>query len=246
MTVPTTAFTSDDLTDSGVWTEGGSAFSNVVADQHGGNAIDFDGVNDDVDTGAQVLTSGTTGSFVIWVKTTTTATDSLFQERDTTGTGEGWYIRTIGGALQVSATSAAAGARSSQTSTLINDGAYHRIMGVVRSTTVLDVYIDGVEATYSNHSYKVNGGFTGFVSNVSKSLRVGDNSNNSLPYTGIASRPSVWTEALSAAQVLEEYDAEVALLGSPDTDIGGLGRPSFRNSMVRQNKWMRGPLRYRR
>jgi len=217
MAVPDPAFTSDNINDAGVWTPSGSP---EVADDlfNPGASANFDGVDDVYDHGSQILTSGTTGSFSCWVRTSVANTTDIMNDYDVAG-GVGWYIRTRLGGIQVSATSVSSGNfRRSTTSTQINNGVWRHVIGVVASTADVDIFFEGVEASYSEQNLQGGTGFAGWAPTAATVL-LGDNDNSSQPFTGNISRPRVWAQGLTSDQALEVYNNEIAILMGDDSGI---------------------------
>ncbi|GAA4031654.1 hypothetical protein GCM10022409_14860 [Hymenobacter glaciei] len=133
--VPTTATASGNVSITTVGGTGSLAFA-IMAPP--GNALAFDGVDDEVRTTATAPAFGT-GSFTIetWVRTATASTGT-FVAVGSVGGNDYW----LGMTNQRAAVSISGGTAVTGT-TLINDGRWHHLAGV-RNGTQLTIYVDGV------------------------------------------------------------------------------------------------------
>ena len=122
------------------WGQGakvGSSFSNL-------QSLEFDGVDDYVDCGNGASLQ-ITGSLTIsaWVKTTNTSTNGIIVGKDGVSTGTRSYQiqhLSTGEARIVIFTSG--GVNLIDSTTLVNDGNWHHVMGV-NDGTDLKIYVDG-------------------------------------------------------------------------------------------------------
>lgn len=134
----------------------------------------------------------------------------------------------------------------------INDGNYHVFVHTINGN-VGQWYLDGVAQSTTN-AIKAGTGFTdGVRSSGIASLTLGATDDATQLFNGIIGRSKIVEgEAWTQQQVTDDYDELVAKIGICDFDaptggpIGGLGRPNFRLDGLRQPRWNRGPVRFKR
>lgn len=223
MTVPNSAFLNDNMNDSDIWailglpTPVDDAWNPLAA-------INYDGVDDkNTNKGSEILTTGSTATISLWVNTTdNSALVSLMNERDVVA-ANGFYIRLLGGTIQAAFTPDGSNFRRSTSSTTVNDGVDHHIRVVLRSLSDVDIFVDDDEVTYAAAEHDRLGG-TGFPGHTvaGTKLLIGGNTAGTVPYIGLATRPRIWTQALSISQGTEDYDNELAAKGEGFPAVGDL------------------------
>jgi len=204
MAVPTPAFTSDDITDSGTWTEGGSAFSNAVDGNCGTDtAIDFDGVDDFVErTGGAVVTTETEMSVSCWFKrAAVSAQENLLSQY--VGSGQRQFIFRLESNGRVNLLLRDGDNTSTYGESTVaefDDDVWHHVIATGKTGDVINIYIDGeAETTTTSGS-----GFTGFGTTGAKP-RIGMRGDGGNKFGGIIDSPRIWTVELTAEEAAEEY-----------------------------------------
>lgn len=227
----------------------------VIDDQHTSNSTGLlDGVNDFYSSTVKPFIRGSgerTHSFSFWIRADDPTTSSLPITQHG-GAADRGFIVLVNTTLMVEFSSG--GATDTFRSTLAagtdnwDDGKYHLITVTTTAGTDLKIYIDGVEASsYASKNIKTGAGFdTGFSAGI-ENLEIGSfGSGAGSFFQGIVSRPKFWRLIeLTAAQVLEEFNKEVAAIPS-DGLRGGVGRPNFRLDCLRQTRYNRGLVRFDR
>ena len=173
-----------------------------------GNALAFDGVDDEVRTAA-APTFGT-GDFTVetWVRTSTAST-SPFVAVGSVGGNDYWL-----GMVNGNATISVSGGGCVGTS-LINDGHWHHLAGV-RSGTSLTIYVDGIaQTTVAN----------GNGASPTAPLGIGSFGNGSYFWPGSLDEVRLWNVARTPAQLLAALTtplvgAETNLVGYYSFDEG--------------------------
>lgn len=223
MAVPTPDFTSNDLSDSGVWTELGSAFSNAIADRQATTGIDFDAVNDGVYRSA-LFTNQTTISLAFSFKIPDTATQKCIVGQDNQSTGNyQFFVRTENtGKLSFWLMDGTATNYVIEQTTAgdWDDDEWHDVV-VTGNLNTLKIFIDGAKVASGTTIQGT--GFAGF-GGTSQNFKVGQRGNGSNQAEGIIARVNAWFVELTEAQALEHIANEVAAIPSGDNpnDLGGV------------------------
>lgn len=216
MAVPTPAFTSDSLSDAGVWTISGSPsfVSNSFPSKVTAVNI-MDGVNDEIErTSGAVLTNQTTGSFAAWINSSDAnqpeANCIMAQEAVIPGKNQ-FLIR-----LEINGTVGAFMYENggndyleSKTSGTYDDGEDHLVMVTLTANgPSLKIYVDGQPAALGTDSSGTFNNFGGTATPLRAGIRSQFDDN---PFdAGLLGPPTIWTEELTAAQALEYFNSESA------------------------------------
>lgn len=140
--------TASDFTGNFDGTLGGGA--TFVGGGISGNALSLDGLTGSLVNMGTSIAGFTTGDFslVAWIKTTTTAGASVIAGKHEAGTANGFFLslnNSSGYGLANKAffyDSMNAGGEAISTTT-VNDGAWHQIVGVLTAGSSLELYVDG-------------------------------------------------------------------------------------------------------
>lgn len=229
MTVPTPTDEYTDLNSSPFTSQGGVA---IADSQHAVDvAIDCDGVDDFVSSSELPFSasSGSVHSMAIWFKTDqngSTTRAFMCQANSGNFTNAAFYFVFGSGPTEKIECGFLSNGLSGyvKSSTLdvlaaFADGQWHLIHVTVNGNS-LDIYIDGVEVTYTEHSTVVGSGFTGIKSGTVNPLSVGAYNNAASTWQGTLAPPRFWegTE-LTAAQVLEDFNNQFASVFVPTPDF---------------------------
>lgn len=219
-----TNYSSNDITDSGVWTASGSPI--VSSDLHGrSNTFDFDQVNDFATHGsATVGLANLNFSVGGWICTPSLAALQVLLAQWETVSGGAWYFSVgTSGELTFLLRNDVVDRRTLSTSSngVITAGKYSHVLARVRASTTLQcdvaLFVNGVECAYaSQNSNSASGTFLSPFSSL-EPLSIGGRydtgaANFTLPFLGRIGRPRIWQEDLSDAQIAAEYAAESAAM----------------------------------
>ncbi|MBI3853733.1 MAG: DUF642 domain-containing protein, partial [Verrucomicrobia bacterium] len=174
-----------------------------------GQAFSFDGADDYVSFGNTTGNFGT-NDFTIeyWLKTSTTRIEPVIGKWGNCGFSSFWDMRLSGGKLQLEMASDASGndVNSRPSNRSVNDGVFHHI-AVVRHTTTISMYIDGV-LDYTNSTPGIT------ILNNSANLLAGSGPcigvDGTQPYTGLLDDISIYSRALTLAEIQSIYNAASA------------------------------------
>jgi len=168
-----------------------------------GNAISLDRATGGfVNTGTS-FSGFLTGDFslVLWVKTTTTELDTIAMGKHEAFTQNGYFVginTTGGGGVANKANFVESDMVSNGTvsSTSVNDGAWHQIVGVYRAGGSESIYVDGSPAEASNATVAM-------VANGAPFLIGGINVSGAATsrYTGLIDEVQVYNHALTDGQI---------------------------------------------
>ncbi|MEA3210117.1 MAG: hypothetical protein QOE70_3174 [Chthoniobacter sp.] len=227
----TTAINSANPVD-GTLSPGGSAF---VSGGIAGNAISLDrAANGYVTMGSAFQFSDQDFSIVFWVKTTTTANNTFAVARHVAGADDavsgpsrnGYYVAlntTADGGFLDKATFTASDfdSESPTSTTSVNDGSWHQIVGVYASGVVISTYVDGTPAETSRDPHAL-------VANSSPPFLVGGvfqyHSPTGTPegrYTGLIDELQIYRQALTDAEIdyLFQHPAEALPATFPEIAV---------------------------
>ncbi|MEE9581129.1 MAG: LamG-like jellyroll fold domain-containing protein [Nitrosomonadaceae bacterium] len=224
MAVPTPLFTTNDMSTG--FTEVGSP--TYVDDQHSlGSAFEGDNIDNSINRASVITSSDTAMSSAIWFRISTVP-KAGYLVAQATGAGDANtdfdLIINTDGTLQVVGFDSAVKFTFSTTSLGYDDGTWTHCLFTIAPGDV-NIYINGVEVTYGVQDTNGSGGFSGFAHD--GPLIYGDSGAQTGTHTNnaILSRPRAWNSVLSAAQALEEFNAEVAavFVQTPDFTSDDLG-----------------------
>ncbi len=174
-----------------------------------GQAFSFDGVNDYISFGNTVGNFGT-NDFTIeyWLKTSTTRIEPVIGKWGNCGLSSFFDMRLSGGKLQLEMASDASGnnVNSRPSNRSVNDGVFHHI-AVVRHTTTITMYIDGVlDYTNSTPGITIINNSADFLAGSGPCVGV----DGTQPYTGLLDELSIYSRALSVGEIQSIYNAASA------------------------------------
>ena len=205
-----------------------------------GNAVNLDRATSGFVTMGNVLPL-TSGDFsvVVWVKTTTTQTDTLVLAKHESGSANGYFFainQTGGGGAPNKATFVASEsvAQEATSASSVNDGNWHQIVGVYQSVGSEFIYVDGAPAEATGLSKPV-------VINNAPFLVGGFNISGTPQgrYTGLVDEVQIYDQALTASDVdfLFQHPAS-SLQSTLEIQLAGtnvvLKWPSFMSNFVLQ------------
>ncbi len=225
MTVPAPTDFFPNLTIAPFTAFGGPA---VVSDQHGtDNTFDFDGVNDRLSSSVQPLglNSGNVHSYSVWVflKPGFSGTKVALAQWDANNDSSfelalfstnGLIVAdwNTGGTTNQNNAVSSSGA--------VSNNAWARVTCTINGTVTTNtkIYVNGVEVSYLVRT-KTGSGFTDITTTNNLQVASLFDSIQTDFFEGIVSRPTFWEGIeLSAAEVLEEYNNEVALIPGASND----------------------------
>ncbi|GAB5557335.1 MAG: hypothetical protein SchgKO_15480 [Schleiferiaceae bacterium] len=177
------------------------------------NAIDFDGVNDVVQTTYSGISGSSARTVEAWIKTSTVADpnsggtqmviadwgDFVTGGRSTFNVLWGNTIRFEVGGSGINGTTA------------VNDGLWHHVAYVYNpsATEKISLYVDGILETSGNITTTVN-------TQTTTPLRIGNRIDNAKPFDGVIDEVRVWNTARTASEILNNKDIEFC---SPQTGL---------------------------
>ena len=175
----------------------GTLTNGPTFDAGNGGSIVFDGVNDYVNINSSF---SLTNNFTIttWCKVTNTSAKVILgfykPSSPFNGWGLGYSISPSGGGTL----NFWDGAGWRNSNIIINDGIWRQIVVIVSSTYLLSFYINGVFFTSIQGST---------ISSYSDSKAIGSTSQGFSPMPGNISITSLYNRALSATEILQNYNA---------------------------------------
>jgi len=219
--VPTCTFENDDLSSTGIWTHEGAPTFELGPFNSGtvlvGDAVDNNAYSDNGYTD----NSGAAHSFGTWVKVNNTpgSNETIFSQRDADAGGgsifdlqsdtSGRYVASFFDGISTDKI-------TSSTSANLSDNTYRYIVVTVNGND-LNIYADGVEASYSSQDSIAGSGFLGGI-NYSGTINLTACAYS--PETTVSSRSfldgnvggiCIWEGVtLSAAQVFKDFSNETA------------------------------------
>ena len=173
-----------------------------IATSYSPYALDFDGVNDYIQTGG--FTIGNNYTFSCWLKSNTTSPNNMcfLSSPNYYSVGyDGNFVIRVTSATQIQMYSYNARADSESSTVTIPsiDTNWHHFSLTSNGTTT-NIYWDGSPLT-------VTGNQTKSLDNISQGLIIGDNiTGNNNAFNGSISNVSIWNAALTSAQVREIYN----------------------------------------
>ena len=222
----TTIQTNGTIASSAKIVDSGSGDAQIV--NHLGNALSFDGTNDNVAFSSGVGPTGSAArTIMLWAKTTSDTDQTLASYGNSSGTGTAFALGlnnwdTSGGGHGVTAHLGNA-AITFTPLTATNDGQWHHYAVVVPGSAAdgtvslrdLELYQDGhrlttISALFSNDDRAINTG--------GGNLNLGSWFNASTFFNGSMSEASVWSTALTAGQI---SDYMTTSLGGDETGLSG-------------------------
>ena len=165
-----------------------------VTGHTGSNALDFDGTNDKITFGTGPSLSGQT-NFTIsaWVKTTSTASGTIIQQRDGGFNGQYWLRTNANGTVNFALYGDNAYQFNFSTTATVNDGNWHHV-AVQRDGADGKIFIDGAQSATAS----------GTIRNLSSSIGVAigaDIRDNNNFFNGTIDEVGIYKNALSAAKI---------------------------------------------
>jgi hypothetical protein len=163
-----------------------------------GRALNFDGVSNYVVANLiPAVTKTGTYTFSAWVKTNSTASQSIFDNPGSSGNCSDRngmiYSRTVTGDLEFGYYD---GVSWTGASGLMSTNAWHHVVGI-NNAGVVSLYIDGVLQSGTNAPYATCG----------SSLQIGQTFSQGMPFSGQIDDARFYSRALSASDVLALYRA---------------------------------------
>ena len=157
-----------------------------------GQALNFDGVNDYVDSAANVLNPTSVSlTASVWFKTSIVTQQILVAQLDGTGTGRSWLL--VGSTGVIS--SFLGGVSTLGTTALKANTWYHAV--VTKKSGVVTVYLNGVSDGSASQTIESATGIT----------RIGINKDGSTsPFGGLIDEVRVYNRALSPAEIKRLYN----------------------------------------
>ena len=164
----------------------------------------FDGSDDYIDFGNPTelqITGILTISF--WFKSTNTGYQFLVSKDDGTNSCFGIGLRQ----QKIYATIYSSGLTDIQTTTTWVDGNWHNVVFVFTPSTSMEIFVDGNSEVIETTSIPAS------IDNDSVNLNIGRRVNSSRYYTGIIPNTQIYNRALSANEVLHNYNALAGRFG---------------------------------
>ena len=168
------------------------------------NALDFDGVDDYVNTGNNInLTSAI--SIEAWVKTDELGSRQTILDKGYSSSGEPYYqyhVEVRSGGEVYFALSLGGTRKTTETSTTLTAGQWHHIACVYNGSTI-KIYIDGVEESSTNA--------TGSISTYSTSLYIGAYSGPDPigSFDGLIDEVRIWSDERTASEISTNRSIEL-------------------------------------
>jgi hypothetical protein len=171
-------------------------------------------------------------SIVLWVKTTTALNDTIAVSKHHAGSANGYFFGISptgsGGSPNKASfyTSEAVGAGNGPTSTTsVNDGQWHQVVGVYQASGSASIYVDGApaEATTSSPSIIAN----------TASFLIGGVTSGGTPtsrYTGLIDEVEIYNHALTSAEVQARFNSV------PEPSAAMFGAVSALVLLLRRNR----------
>lgn len=156
-------------------------------------------------------------SLVAWVKTTTTAADSIFLSKHASGSGNGYFfnINTTGIFGQANKAmfyqSTAAGTEPISTTT-VNNGTWHQIVGVHVAGGNTQIFVDGAPAERTKTSSAIIANTAPFI--------IGGLSSSGTPtatFDGLVDDVQVYNQALTSSEIQILFDHPGQAVPEPST-----------------------------
>jgi len=160
--------------------------------------FNFDGATNYIDFGnpTELQITGTlTISF--WFKSTNTGYQFLVSKDDATNSCFGVGLRQ----QKIYATIYSSGLTDIQTTTTWVDGNWHNVVFIFTPSTSMEIFVDGNSEVIETTSIPAS------IDNDSVNLNIGRRVNSSRYYTGIIPNAHIYNRALSANEVLHNYNA---------------------------------------
>lgn len=160
-------------------------------------------------------------SIVLWVNTTTTAADTIALSKHKAGVQNGYLlaINTTGGGGQTNKATFTAGSEfvsQSPTSTsTVNDGLWHQIVGVYLAGGTHSIYVDGSPVEASTPSQTVPDLSAPFL--IGGVREVAGTNNPEARYTGLVDEVQVYNQALTASQIDFLFQNPAQVVPEPGT-----------------------------
>ncbi len=196
-----------------------------------GNAVSLAAASNslvNVGTGFPGFTSGAF-SVVSWVQTTSTDNDTFVLGKHESGTLNGYLVglnASPGGGLGAANRAWFYGSsppgQAPTSTTTVNDGAWHQIVGVYRSGGTISIYLDGSPAEAALPSATIQPNSAAFV--------IGGFSSASTPtarYSGLIDDVQVYDVALSDAEVQFLFQNPGQVVAQPVPSLGAAGRAAL-------------------
>lgn len=200
-----------------------------IDDQHtSSSTYDFDGINDFLgSTDTPIAGTAGSGTVSMWFKYTGTA--AFFINQRTSSSTQHWYMTIQGNGRFdfVLQTSSGNSVKSeAAVSTVVNDDSWQHLLGTFDLTARdVNLFHNGSQVSYNNQDSVVGAPATAFTALPNLGIASLHNDNWSTGLDGSVSRPSFWSNTiLTASQVLEEYNAELAAI---DADGGFSNKKSL-------------------
>jgi hypothetical protein len=203
---PTTGTTWSDISGNSYT---GSLTNGPTFNSLNGGSIVFDGTNDYVDCGNILNLAFNNATIFAWIKTTANQDYAAIAGKPWFGSKAGRYsIHTrTGGALGI-IIQGSGNVEATSTTGLINTGNWVHVVGVINRSTGVTAYVNSIQvATTAGDTSATNFSTT-------DSFTVGYYSNNGSGYfNGNISQVQFYNRALSAAEVLQNYNASKGRYG---------------------------------
>ena len=179
-----------------------AVFALIVGAQ---NALDFDGIDDNVQTTAPSITGTNARTVEAWIKTSTNynpstgGTQGVIVDMGSMTNGQRFTVNLLwSNSLRVEI-----GGNGISGSTAINDGNWHHIAVVYDPTLSTKVYL------YIDGSLETSGNFSAVTMNTSTStIRIGRRVDNNNYFDGSIDEVRIWNIARSASDILGAMNSE--------------------------------------
>lgn len=184
-----------------------------VLGAHAQNALDFDGVNDVVQTSYSGISGGSARTVEAWIKTTTVSDPNsggtqmvIADWGDFVTGGRSTFNVLWGNTIRFEV-----GGSGLNGTTAVNDGVWHHVAYVYNpsATEKISLYVDGVLEVSGNITTTVN-------TQTTTPLRIGNRIDNVKPFDGLIDEVRVWSTARTASEILNNKDIEFC---SPQTGL---------------------------
>ena len=219
---PITTFEDTDFSNGSIWNlVNGATTSTDVFNSVQANGININSRVEHLGANPIANGSGDKHSISCWFTTNNTGTQIIMAQRDKGGspTASVWDIEMVATGDLIcnffSALNASSGIQSVATGNFKSTNTPRHLLFTVDGND-LNIYINGVEATYTSQDTINGGGFTGVAAGGGDALTVLGFSTNGFGLPGTCTRPKFWQGiTLTSAEALEEYQNERALLANP-------------------------------